>query len=97
MNSTRAMLTVLMDGIRDANMWLESAKTAAEANKPDESNWFKTHARKRIEALDADYDYIKDKTGIVAKVKAGDEIADSLHQHIVAQMKDLHARLEAMR
>lgn len=97
MNCTRAMLNVLMDGIKDANMWLDSAEIAMEADKTEESNWFKSHAKKRIDALEMDYEYIKDSIGMVEKVKAGDEIAEALHQHILSQMDALKKRLESMR
>lgn len=96
MNCTKAMLNVIMDGIRDANMLIRYAKMADEADKADCFAWFKKHAQKRIDGLEADYEQVKEFVGIEEKVKAGDEIAYALHSHILEQMDDLHKKMESM-
>jgi len=90
------MLNVLMDGIRDAGMMLDYAEEAYNADRVECGNWFKTHARKRIDALDSDFDYVSEQIGLEEKAKAGDEIALSLRNHISGQLDDLQRRFASL-
>ena len=96
MNCTRAMLSTLMDGIKDANMMLDYAEEAMKDDKPDVASWYKKHASKRIDALEMDHDYVSDQLHIPEKIRAGDEISTALHEHITNQIQDLHNRYNAL-
>jgi len=96
MTCTKAMLSVLMDGIKDANMWLDHASEMAETGKPETAQWFKMHAKKRIDGVESDAEYIYDTIHLEEKVSHGDEIAAALHSHIEKQIDDLHKRLEEL-
>ena len=96
MKSVKHLLCVLMDGIKDAEMWITFASDADEEGKPEWAAWFRQHAKKRTEALDSIYSYVSDEIGLEEKVKAGNELAYALKDHIEDQIDDLHSKLNAL-
>ena len=95
MSCTRMLLTVLMDGIKDAAMWMDYADKAKSADRNDMEMWFRNHAKKRTESLKSDYDYIKDWLMFDDKIRSGDEIMAALKDYIDSQISDLERRTEA--
>ena len=82
------MLSILMDGIKDADMYIDYAIEAVDNDSPY-SNWFKSHAKDRIDGLKSDYDFISREIHLSDKVKSGDDIAEALMCHLEYQMKSL--------
>lgn len=87
----KEMLSVLMDGIKDAGMLLDYAYKA-KMQEDDTENWFTNHARKRIEELASDYQAINNEIGLEAKA-ATDEIACALMCHLKEEILQLKNRL----
>lgn len=86
----REMLSVLMDGLKDANMLIDYCEDCSE---PTHKNWFMNHAKKRYEELLSDYEYIKQQTGLIQKIHDGDAIAEALDGHIQHEMLELKKRM----
>lgn len=89
MTPTKAMLNVVMDGIRDAEMLYDYSDMEADN---DVKNWFYQHGKRRLETLEQDYEFVKNKLKLAEKIKSGDEIAESLHCYIVEQIAKLEDR-----
>ena len=96
MSSIKAMLSVLMDGIKDANMLLDYAKNAMTEGKTQAASWFKTHAKSRIDELDGVYNFVSDEIHLDEKVRQGDEVAMVLSEYINSQLDDLDRRCSSM-
>lgn len=94
MSCMKEMLSVVMDGIKDANMWLDYAMRCKEQNDIQTYQWFFEHANKRIETLNSDYTYVKKNTGIDEKIKAMDEMAVLLNAHIMSEIDDLRRKAD---
>lgn len=90
------MLSVLMDGIKDANMLLDYADASYNEDDNTAMQWFKSHAKERIDGVSKDYDYICSHIGLVEKARSGDEIADALISHLTYQMQEINKRYASM-
>lgn len=96
MGMTKNMLKVLMDGIKDTNMMMDYAEMAMDADMTDVASWFKSKAKKRMDSLESDYDYVCDRMNLREKVKSGDEIAEALKTHLEDQIDMLKNRYSAI-
>ena len=94
MKSTKHLLAVLMDGIKDAGMWLEYSKEAESEDLQGRAEWFRDHAKKRIESLQSIYDYVESEIELDEKADAGDALACAFKDHICSQIKELKIRYE---
>lgn len=90
------MLSILMDGIKDAGMYMDYAEKAKHEDDAEYMTWFKNHAKMRIDELARDYDYISNQIGLVEKVREGDEIAEALMSHLTYQMSEMTKRFNAL-
>ena len=88
----RDMLSILMDNIKDTNMWLDYAENATGEHMV----WFMNHAKQRAASLQEDYDYIARAIGLLDKARSGDEIAEALLEHLNYQIKEIGSRLKQM-
>ncbi len=88
----KEMLSILMDGIKDAGMLLDYAYKA-KMQEDDTENWFLSHARKRIEEFTSDYQAVNNEIGLESKAAAGDEIACALMCHLKEEILQLKNRL----
>lgn len=85
------MLSVVMDGIKDAEMIMDYAEAAKD--NEEYYRWFKTKAKMRAEQTKADYDYVKTQIKLEDKVKAGDDIAVALHSYLHEAVMGLMDRI----
>lgn len=72
MQSTNDLLTVLMDGIRDTGMLIGYAENALMEGQSGRAAWFRNHAKKRLDQLEADYNDVGTVTGMAEKARSGD-------------------------
>lgn len=91
----RYMLSILMDGIKDTEMYIGYAEEAAD-NNSEYGSWFKNHAKMRYDALKTDYDFICKEINLQEKARSGDAIAEALMCHLQYQMKELNERYNAI-
>ena len=91
----KEMLEVLMDGIKDANMLLDYA-AHAKAHQDNSYEWFKQHAKVRVDSVVDDYNKINMAIGLDQKAMAGDQIAESLRCYLKDQITDLKAAMSTM-
>lgn len=91
----KEMLSVLMDGIKDADMIMEYAEKA-KAMEDDTYEWFMQHAKMRVESLSNDYRRINDEIFLEAKAADGDPIAEALKCHLKDQIMHLKNKLSNM-
>lgn len=89
----RDMLSILMDNIKDTNMWIDYAENCTDMNY---KMWFTQHAKSRAGSLNEDYEYIAKEIGLLEKARSGDEIAEALLDHLNYQIKEIGSRLKAM-
>lgn len=94
MKSTKHLLAVLMDGIKDAGMWLDYAREAETEGFPSRASWFKEHAKKRIDSLQSIHEYVDSEMKFDEKATAGDELALAFKDYICYQIKELKMRYE---
>lgn len=87
----REILTVLMDGIKDANML---ADYAHESEETEHKVWFLNHAKRRYEDLVSDYAFVKVNIGIEQKAREGDAIAEALAGHIEHEIADIKRKID---
>ena len=90
------MLAVLMDGIKDCDMIMNYYDDSITNGMVEQANWFKDHAKARIDWIIKDYDYIAQNAGLMEKAKSGDEIADALVAHLNWQVAEMKKRYAAM-
>lgn len=88
------MLTVLMDGIKDANMMMDYATECSD--DPKAMTWFKNHAKSRLDMVTSDFNYINESVGLSEKARSGDEMADALMSHLQYEMRELNNRYAMM-
>lgn len=86
------MLSMLMDGIKDADMMIDYAEDAYSVENEKAAAWFKNHAKLRLDMLTSDYDYINREMGLTDKAREGDPLADALLSHLNYQMETLAKR-----
>lgn len=90
MSSFGNLLKVVMDGINDVDMILNYAEeTDADVHK----DWFKSHARKRLDSAIQDFDWVANTTGLNDRVARQDEIAIALYEHIEKELMRLKNRM----
>lgn len=89
----RDMLSILMDNIKDTDMWLGYAENCTDMNY---KMWFVSHAKARASMLNEDYEYIAKEIGLLEKARSGDEIAEALLEHLNYQIKEIGSRLKMM-
>lgn len=90
------MLSVLMDGIKDAGMLIDYAKSAMADGKSQAYNWFKSKAKARIDELDGVYNFISEEIHMEEKMRQGDEIAIVLSEYINCQLDELDRRISSL-
>lgn len=95
MSCVKDMLSVLMDGIKDAEMVMEYAATA-RTEAPEWMMWFKNHVKIRLDQLDSDYDYVCRAINLNEKSRSGDEIAEALKSHLEMQIEMLHKKYDML-
>lgn len=88
------MLTVLMDGIKDANMLVDYACDAMHAGMNIEADFFRDHAEQRYDKIVEDQEWIMRYIGIPEKVRQGDPISVALNDYVNYQIKDLRHRID---
>lgn len=91
----KEMLEVLMDGIKDANMLLDYAADA-KVHNDSSYDWFKTHAKTRVDTVIDDYAKINNMIGLEQKAMAGDAIAESLKCYLKDQIIELKNAMASM-
>lgn len=89
MNVIGAMLTILMDDIKDAKRIAEYVIEAVSCNRDAEAEWFTEHARSRYDKIVADYGYIVRYAELQEKEASGDPVSAALHGYLEDQMRDL--------
>lgn len=92
MECVRQMLGIVMDGIKDTEMFMDYADMAMEKGNEEFAMWFKQHAKSRMSMLEQDWDYVCNAIGMHERIREGDEIAHALKSHIMDQIQELHAR-----
>ena len=88
------MLSVVMDGIKDAEMLTGYAEDAKAHGKTSaEAAWFKTRAQNRYSMAERDW---RDVDEELRETKHDDEMLDALECHVNRSMAALKARVEKL-
>lgn len=91
MSTMRHMLSVVMDGIKDAEMMAGYAETAT-AHKEDKgiTNWFISRAQNRMSMAERDWHDVDEH---IRKEKHDDEMLDALECHVNRSLANLKERI----
>lgn len=94
MSMMKHMLSVVMDGIKDAEMMAGYAEEAKEHGKDHgEYAWFKTRAQNRYSMAERDWHDVDEE---LKNNKHDDEMLEALECHVNRSMAALRARVEKL-
>lgn len=94
MSMMKHMLSVVMDGIKDAEMMAGYAEEAKEHGKDHgEYAWFKTRAQNRYSMAERDWHDVDEE---LKTNKHDDEMLEAIECHVNRSMAALRARVEKL-
>ena len=85
----KIMLDILMNSIKEASLLIDYLDNAIIEDDKEHIAWLSNRARKKVDELIVDYEYIIKEIGLIDKVKGGDMIAEALHSHLLYQLNEL--------
>ena len=91
MKYKKHMISVVMDGIRDADMLAGFAEDARDEGEHNHAAWFARHAKERLAELRRDWNDVRDDLKIR---EHEDEIAGMLACHIDKDIERVERRIE---